>query len=131
MSIVRLRILAAAFALAAAIPAFAQERPGTAGTEQAEQRRGVLRLLPADAISDQEIDVGGSKLAYTATAGTLPLYDQSGERSAAIFYTAYVAKRADTASRPITFAFNGGPGAASVFLHLGLVGPKIIDFGRD
>ena len=66
---------------------------------------------------------------YSATAGTLSLIDQSGERIAAVFYTAYVAKDADTARRPVTFVFNGGPGAASAYLHLGLVGPRIIDFG--
>ena len=54
---------------------------------------------------------------------------QSGERTAAIFYTAYVTKGADAAKRPLTFVFNGGPGAASAYLHLGLVGPRIIDFG--
>src|SRR6266571_980873 len=65
----------------------------------------------------------------SATAGTLSLFDQSGERSAAVFYTAYVAKSADGAKRPVTFVFNGGPGAASAYLHVGLVGPRIIDFG--
>jgi carboxypeptidase C (cathepsin A) len=114
--------------LALTLPALAQEQPSRPG---AEPRPGVLRLLPADAVSEKEIDVGGRKLAYTATAGTLSLYEQSGELSAAIFYTAYAAKSADAASRPITFVFNGGPGAASAFLHLGLVGPKIADFGPD
>jgi carboxypeptidase C (cathepsin A) len=92
---------------------------------------GVLRLLPADAVTDKEIVIGGRALAYTATAGTLSLFDQSGERIAAIFYTAYVAKGSDTARRPVTFVFNGGPGAASVFLNLGLAGPRLLDFGPD
>jgi carboxypeptidase C (cathepsin A) len=92
---------------------------------------GVLRLLPANSDTDKEIDIGGRKLAYTATAGTMPLYDQNGERSAAMFYTAYVRKGADTARRPVTFVFNGGPGAASAFLHLGLAGPRIVDFGPE
>jgi carboxypeptidase C (cathepsin A) len=70
-------------------------------------------------------------LDYTATAGTLPLFDQSGERSAAIFYTAYVADGAGPKSRPLTFVFNGGPGAASAFLNLGLVGPKLVEFGEE
>ena len=91
--------------------------------------QGVLRLLPDDAVSDRSVTVNGRPLNYTATAGTLSLYDQSGEKSAAIFYTAYVAKDRDTAKRPVTFAFNGGPGAASVYLHLGLAGPRIVDFG--
>jgi carboxypeptidase C (cathepsin A) len=99
--------------------------------DEAQHGPGVLRLLPPDAASDKEITVGGRKIAYTATAGTLSLFDQNGEKSAAVFYTAYVAKDADAARRPITFAFNGGPGAASVYLNLGLAGPRIVDFGPD
>ena len=126
-----------AFALAgAAVQSSAQDAPKDADKKQAphgeqhEPGKGVLRLLPADAISDHSIDTPNGKLAYTATAGTLAFYDQSGEQSAAVFYTAYVAKNAG-ANRPLTFAFNGGPGAASAFLHLGLVGPRILDLGPD
>src|SRR4029078_5441090 len=86
---------------------------------------GVLRLLPPDAVSDKEITVGGRKIAYTATAGTLALFDQSDETTAAVFSTAYTTKGADAGRRPVTFAFNGGPGAASVYLNLGLAGPRI------
>ena len=92
------------------------------------------RGLLADSVTQHSIEIAGQKLDYTATAGTFPLYDQSGERSAAIYYTAYVAKGADSASRPLTFVFNGGPGAASAFLNLGLVGPRVAEFalgGRD
>jgi carboxypeptidase C (cathepsin A) len=92
--------------------------------------KGVLRLLPADAVTEHSIDIGKTKLVYTATAGTLAFYDQSGDQSAAVFYTAYVAKGTAT-SRPLTFVFNGGPGAASAYLHLGLVGPRILDLGPD
>jgi carboxypeptidase C (cathepsin A) len=91
---------------------------------------GVLRLLPADSVTEHVVDTPRSKLTYQATAGTLPFYDQSGERSASIFYTAYIAKNAG-ANRPLTFVFNGGPGAASAFLHLGLVGPRILDLGPE
>ena len=90
----------------------------------------MLRLLPADAVSEHSVGTPGGRLAYTATAGTLAFYDQSGEQSASVFYTAYVAKNG-AANRPLTFVFNGGPGAASAFLHLGLVGPRILDFGAD
>ena len=68
---------------------------------------GVLDLLPADAVSDHTLDLDGRQLGYTATAGTLNLYDPSGRRSAAVFYTSYVAKDQST-DRPITFVFNGG-----------------------
>nr|WP_155774401.1 carboxypeptidase [Rhizobium etli] len=94
----------------------------------AQERPGVLKLLPSDSVTQHEQNVGGRRLAYTATAGTLDLFGQDGARTAAIFYTAYTA-RERTPNRPITFAFNGGPGAASAFLHLGLVGPRILDFG--
>src|SRR5438094_480760 len=94
--------------------------------DDAPQGPGVLRLLPPDAVSDKEITVGGRKIAYTATAGTLALFDQSGDKTAAVFYTAYISKGADAARRPLTFAFNGGPGAASVYLNLGLAGPRIV-----
>ena len=90
----------------------------------------MLRLLPADAVTEKTITLADKRtLAYTATAGTLALHDQAGEKIGAVFYTAYVAKGGNAATRPITFAFNGGPGAASAYLHLGLAGPRIVDFG--
>ena len=99
-------------------------------TERHETGKGILRLLPADAVTEHSIDTARGKLSYTATAGTLAFYDQSGDQSASVFYTAYVAKNA-APNRPLTFVFNGGPGAASAFLHLGLVGPRILDFAAD
>ncbi|HXD14364.1 MAG TPA: carboxypeptidase, partial [Xanthobacteraceae bacterium] len=119
-------------------PALAQEHggrsPGERGRpDQGRQEQGgpgVLSLLPSDSITEHSIDTPAGKLAYTATAGTFSLFDQSGERSAAVFYTAYVAKPSDP-RRPVTFVFNGGPGAASAFLNLGLVGPRIAAFGMD
>ena len=142
-----LALLLAGATLAAASLAAAQDRPRgqpPADHPQAEQRQGdqrqadqrqggarqppsgpgVLGLLPSDSVTQHSIEIAGKKLDYTATAGTFSLYDQSGERSAAIYYTAYVAKGTDSASRPLTFVFNGGPGAASAFLNLGLVGPR-------
>jgi carboxypeptidase C (cathepsin A) len=104
----------------------AEQRPNGQGQAAGP---GVLRLLPADSVTQHTIDLPGGKLDYTATAGTLSLYDQTGERSAAIFYTAFITKGADAASRPLTFVFNGGPGAASAFLNLGLVGPRVAEFG--
>jgi len=127
------RILPFALALAVLAPAWAEEPPGRppANAQREQQQQpgpGVLRLLPGDAVGEHSIELASGKLAYTATAGTFSLIDQSGERKADVFYTAYVAG-GDTASRPVTFVFNGGPGAASAFLHLGLVGPKLVDFG--
>ena len=130
----------------AATAAVAQDHPGHGGGRSDRQvrtqrtgpqhgiraARGVLSLLPADAVTEHSIDLAvAASSTYTATAGTFSLFDQSGERSAAIFYTAYVAKTANPADRPVTFVFNGGPGAASAFLNLGLVGPRIAAFGAE
>jgi carboxypeptidase C (cathepsin A) len=133
------RPLIALVLVAAAATALAQDHPGRGGGErqqnngghQGQNAPGVLALLPGDAVTEHSIDVKSGKLAYTATAGTFSLFDQSGERSAEVFYTAYVAKSANAAPRPVTFVFNGGPGAASAFLNLGLVGPRIAEFGAN
>jgi carboxypeptidase C (cathepsin A) len=128
--------------LIAGASATAQERPARQPAPQSEQqqsehrqsdaRESVLRLLPADSATEHTVDIPGGKLAYTATAGTLSLFDQSGERSAAIYYTSYMARGADAPGRPITFGFNGGPGAASAYLTLGLVGPRVAELaGND
>ena len=104
----------------------AHQRAGERHDQNSREQNapGVLALLPADSVTEHNIDLPSGKLAYTATAGTFALFDQNGERSAQIFYTAFVAKSANAAARPVTFAFNGGPGAASAFLNLGLVGPR-------
>jgi carboxypeptidase C (cathepsin A) len=127
------RSLLALLIVVAATTATAQERPRRQGAPEQQQTSGdgVLRLLPADAVTQHTLETANGKLEYTATAGTISLFDQSGERSAAIFYTAYVLNGREAGKRPLTFAFNGGPGAASAYLHLGLVGPRIAEFGPD
>ena len=82
--------------------------------------------LPEPPIETQhQIKVGGKALKYTATTGMMPLKNEKGDHHANIFYTAYTLDGVkDKASRPLTFVFNGGPGSASVWLHMGAVGPK-------
>src|ERR1700754_3673444 len=103
----------------------ARERPGQQSNSPSG---GVLGLLPSDSVTEHVLNVGNQALSYKATAGTLNLYGQDGNRSAAVFYTSDVPDQ-QTPDRPLTFVFNGGPVAASAFLHLGWVGPKILDFG--
>ena len=131
--ILRFRSLFLLAALAASLtPALSHAQESTPARANVENgaRDGVLKLLPADSVTDHELTIDDRKIAYTATAGTLDLFGQDGAQTGAIFYTAYVA-RDGAPGRPLTFAFNGGPGAASAFLHLGLVGPKVLDFGPD
>jgi carboxypeptidase C (cathepsin A) len=95
--------------------------------------KGALRLLPRPAVTRHRIETDSGPLDYTATAGTLALHDQSGDRTASVFYVAYVAEAPAGIKRPVTFVFNGGPGAASAYLHLGLAGPRLATFrpGRE
>ena len=85
---------------------------------------------PAEAVSRHTVGQGESRLAYTASAGTLPLSGPKGEVTAHIFHVAYTLE-APQATRPITFVFNGGPGAASAFLHLAAMGPRGVNFSAN
>src|ERR1700722_444517 len=74
-----------------------------------------------------QITIDGKPLAYHATTGNLVVKDETGKPKADMFFVAYDADNSgDPATRPITFLFNGGPGAAAVWLHLGAAGPKTI-----
>lgn len=97
------------------------------GAAERPAQTGIFSLIPEDSTTEHVLDTPDGRLSYTATAGTLDLYNPGGTRAAKVFYTAYVAKDASE-PRPLTFAFNGGPGAASAYLHLGLVGPRMVEF---
>ncbi|HYL92100.1 MAG TPA: peptidase S10 [Alphaproteobacteria bacterium] len=81
-------------------------------------------------VTHHEIHVGGKTLRYTATTGLMPLRNVEGEVEAHIFYIAYTLDGAP-AGRPLTFSFNGGPGSASVWLHLGAIGPRRVRMQPD
>src|SRR5882757_3151041 len=76
------------------------------------------------------IKIGGQEIKYTATAGTILLKLEDGTPKASVFYIAYTKDDVgDSAKRPIAFTFNGGPGAASIWLHLGAFGPRRVEMG--
>jgi carboxypeptidase C (cathepsin A) len=79
----------------------------------------------ASAVTHHQITLGGHALAYTATAGHLTAHALVGDAPlASMFYVAYTLDGANPATRPVTVFYNGGPGSASVWLHLGSFGPK-------
>ena len=84
--------------------------------------------LPADKSVPQTMQIEGKTLHYTATVGTLPVKNAEGKPTAEVVFTSYTMAGPD---RPVTFAFNGGPGAASVYLNLGAIGPKRVQFGAE
>jgi carboxypeptidase C (cathepsin A) len=105
---------------------------GDAKTPSAQDGAGAdgfhLPPLPADARVSQSIKVDGRALDYTVTVGTLPVRDEKGTVTGQVVYTAYTMPGKD---RPVTFALNGGPGASSVYLNFGAIGPKRVNFGVD
>jgi carboxypeptidase C (cathepsin A) len=105
---------------ATAQPAEAQNAPSKEATSAA---------LPADAVTEHTATIADNEVAYTAKAGSLPLTDGKGEVTAKVFYVSYTRKDGGE-NRPITFVFNGGPGAASAFLHLAAIGPRVITFNQ-
>ena len=81
--------------------------------------------LPAASTTHHTITIAGTPLSYTAEAATVALPAAGGKPAAEIFYVAYTRDPLNT-KRPITFVFNGGPGAAAAYLHLGAIGPRAI-----
>jgi carboxypeptidase C (cathepsin A) len=92
----------------------------------AEQHR-----LPPDSTTKQTLALPGRTLAFTATAGSIRLFDDKGEPQADLAYTSYQLDGADARIRPVTFLFNGGPGAASAWLQFGDAGPWRLAFSGD
>jgi carboxypeptidase C (cathepsin A) len=75
-------------------------------------------------VTHHSITVDGKTLSYTATVAQMPLKNPSGETEAHIFYMAYTLDGAEANKRPLTFCFNGGPGSASMWVHMGGMGPR-------
>ena len=91
-----------------------------------EKKEQWMRLpTPESSVTQHQLAAGGKAIDYTATAGTLIIRNDEDKPIASIGYVAYVRKDAKgSANRPITFAFNGGPGSSSLWLHMGVLGPK-------
>lgn len=121
----------------AAGPAFAQARGGeqaakpsakapdnSANAPKENPAANELPPLPPNKSIEQSTVIDGQTLHYTVTVGTIDARDSDGKIAGKVVYTSYVVPGKD---RPVTFAFNGGPGAASVFLNFGAIGPKHLD----
>ena len=75
-------------------------------------------------VTEHEISLGGKLIRYTATAGNLLIKGEDDQPNASVFYVAYTQTGVtDLRTRPLTFLYNGGPGSASMWLHMGSVGP--------
>jgi carboxypeptidase C (cathepsin A) len=112
-------LLACAVALTFAPSSLAQPAHRT---ENAKEQSGEAKRLPADVTTDQSVELSGRTLRFKATAGTIPINNGEGKLQAEVAYIAYVQAGSD-AIRPLTFVFNGGPGASSAYMQLGAMGP--------
>jgi carboxypeptidase C (cathepsin A) len=102
--------------------------PAAAGIAAGESAPGAL---PGPVTTRHAILASGRRLDYRAVAEALPLFDRKGSETAEIFTVSYLGERPAGAPRPVSFVFNGGPGAASVFLQLGALGPRILATPAD
>ncbi|MBV8202355.1 MAG: peptidase S10, partial [Acidobacteria bacterium] len=109
-------LFAAAAGRAAEKPAGEEPKKPAAEPPKAEQ-----------SVTEHSVEIGGKTVDYAATAGTLILRNDKDEPTAAVGYVAYTLRgAADPARRAVTFAYNGGPGSSSVWLHMGALGPRRI-----
>ena len=127
-------LLASSLMLAAFAPAMvaaADEAAKPAAKDAADAKAddfSKLTAFPSDKTAHQTLQMGGKTLNYDATVGSLPVLDDKGKTIAEVMFIAYTVPGAN---RPVTFALNGGPGAASVYLNLGAIGPKRVQFGAE
>lgn len=92
------------------------------GTDKDKEEFDVAEVPPV--VTHRQITIEGKPLKYTATTGRLPIKRGDGKIEAEMFFVAYTLDGQDTDKRPLTFAFNGGPGSATIWLHMGALGPR-------
>ena len=117
-------------AIALLHPISAQEKPADEPKKPDTKEEAAKKPEPVSIKS--KVNIAGQSVPYTATTGKLVLRDDKGDAMASIFHITYTRDGIkDTKDRPVMFAFNGGPGSSSVWLHLGILGPKRIAFPGD
>lgn len=99
-----------------------EERPKN-DEKPAKENAGIPVPPETTSVTKHDLTVGGQLIHYTATAGNLLIRDEHDKPNASIFYVAYTQDGAEARSRPVTFFYNGGPGAATIWLHMGSFGP--------
>ena len=106
------------------------EMPAERDKEKDKEEHYDMTEVPPVATHHQ-VTVEGKLLKYTATTGRLPIKRGDGRIEAEMFYVAYTLDGQEAGKRPLTFAFNGGPGSASIWLHMGALGPRKVVLQPD
>src|ERR1041384_5525872 len=122
-------LIAGAFTFSFLAPLYA-EPAARRGEGAAKEQAAEARRLPADVTTDQTVELPGRTLRFRATAGSIPINNGEGKLQAEIAFIAYLRPDTEPASRPLTFVFNGGPGASSGYMQLGALGPWRVPLGK-
>jgi carboxypeptidase C (cathepsin A) len=105
---------------------------GMATTYAADTTSVKVALFQPPVTTKHTVSIGGATIAYEATAGHLTLVKEDGTPRAKVFFIAYTKSGvSDPSTRPVTISFNGGPGSSSVWLHLGVLGPRRVAMNED
>lgn len=122
------------------IGVFADDPTNPVEVKKKEREHGAKHAIPAIdeaklaklSITNHSITINNKVIHYKATTGYMLMKDESGKLQASVFFIAYSKERVtDVKTRPITFAFNGGPGSASLWLHMGALGPKRVKMSEE
>jgi carboxypeptidase C (cathepsin A) len=132
----RIHLILAVVVLVAgmSLPVGAEEKPRAQGKAGPEQQAEGPKEPSKDTICESvhTVQIGGKAIEYIARAGLMSLKEDKEDPKAQIFFISYTRKDTqDPAKRPITFSFNGGPGSSSVWLHLGLLGPRRVSLDSN
>ena len=113
---------------------------GFAGSVEAQKESGSGKMPPGSlelnidsaVVTHHEVTIKGQRVPYTATAGTMPVWDEDGKPIAGVFYTYYERSDVkDQATRPLVISFNGGPGTPSVWMEIGYTGPRRLNIDDE
>jgi carboxypeptidase C (cathepsin A) len=128
-----LKLMAKVLLLACVASATPYAQPGRPQTQAQDDRSREARPAPAEppreewSVTDHTIQIGGQTIPYKASAGTTLLKNDAGEPTGLLYSVAYTRSDVkDPSARPISFLYNGGPGSASMWLHMGAFGPRRI-----
>jgi carboxypeptidase C (cathepsin A) len=112
----------------------AAQAPGREVSPAPAPPSGVPAAVPVEKLSTTNghvVQIEGQQVRYTATAGTLPIRNAAGKAIASMFFVAYTRDGEDARARPVAFLYNGGPGSATVWLHMGSFGPKHVQLAAE
>ncbi len=99
------------------------------GDDKKEEHFDMTEVAPV--VTHHQMSLDGKTVKYTATAGRLPIKRGDGKIEAEMFFVSYSLDGQDASKRPLTFAFNGGPGSATIWLHMGALGPRHVALSAD